>query len=363
MTAPNLFHALLSYRPREDRSSKENFLTEAFAYTLRTNTEVCRAWVRSLTGEPPEAFHGPIEVDTQVTLRVPDAKTWSIADMVIRCGLADSSELTLLFEHKWDSKADAGQLRRYCAIAAAKAKTTVVFIGATAMQLAAVKEHSEAVKLLRWQEVHDFLQKNGGDGVHDLVEFLALQGLGPTEPLSWPKLAAYIEGCSVENDCLRIAATLAERDWSFLPARFRSAYAPGKMRWGRIGIELNIHDWERPHLFLGFLLDGTDHQLPLVSPRTSIDLTLMLEADVKTTIDPAVLARRAEALNAPGVVVHHGPQLKSRWRKLVVREALTDTLRGKPSEAEQIDAIYTRLRQWGSLLFEGGELEKALKNL
>jgi hypothetical protein len=357
----NIFHSLFPYRPREDRSSKENFLTEAFAHTLRANPDVCRAWLATLTGEPLDALRGPLEVDTQVTLNAPDGKSWSILDMVIRCDLADGGELTILSEHKWDSKADCGQLDRYLLIAGTKAKARVVFIAPTVMQTAEVKQHTGAVTALLWQDVHDFLHKAGAEGVREFVSFLALQGLGPQEPLSWPKLAAYVASRSVEKDCLRLATQLKDRDWTFLPARFQTSSAIEKLRWGRIGVELNTK-WN-PGLFLGFLLDGEDHQLTLVSPRTSIDLMLAFDADPKMTLDTQVLAEHAEALRAPGVEILHGPQLKNKWRKLVVREALTETLRGKVTEAEQVDAIYGRLKRWCELLFAGGRLEKALSKM
>jgi hypothetical protein len=191
--------------------------------------------------------------------------------------------------------------------------------------------------------------------------FLALQGLGPKEPLSWPKLAAYVTSRSVERDCLRIATQLKECDWTFLPKRFQTSSALEKLRWGRVGIELN-KSWT-PGLFMGFLLDGEDHQLALVSPRTSIDLMLTLDADPKRTIDPTVLGLRAGALRAPGVEILHGAQLKNRWRKLVVREALADTIRGKPTEEAQVNAIYGRLRGWCETLFADGRLEKALAQM
>jgi hypothetical protein len=357
----NIFHSLLSYRPREDRSSKENFLTEAFAYTLRTNPEVCRAWLNHLSGEPIDALCGRIDVETQVRFSAPDDKTWSMVDMVIRCGLAGGDEIMILFEHKWDSPADCSQLDRYCEISGAQAKAEIVFIAPTVMQVAEVQHHTDVVKTVRWQDVHDFLQKTGADGVREFIEFLVLQGLGPSQPLSWPKLAAYVAGRSVEKDCLRIAAQLKERDWSFLPARFRASSSLERLRWGRIGLELN-KSWN-PALFMGFLLDGEDHQLTLISPRMSIDLMLTLDANPKSMIDATVLGPRAEALRTLGVDILHGAQIKNKWRKLVVREALADTIRGKPTEVEQVDAIYGRLTQWCSILFQGGQLEKALEKM
>ena len=358
---PNIYHSLLTHLPRHDRSSKENFLTEAFAHSLRTNPEVCRAWLSFVTGEPLDALRGPPDVETQGSFFAPDGKSWSIVDMVIRCGLANGGEMTVLSEHKWDSPADCGQLDRYLAIARTKPKGSVIFIAPTVTQIADVQHHTDAVKAIRWHDAYNFLNlhKTEADGIREFVEFLALQGFGPQEPLSWPKLAAYMASRSVEKDCLRLVAQLPGRDWSFLPKRFHGPSAYEKMKWGRIGIELNEH-WN-PCLFLGFLLDGHDHRLELVSP-TSIDLMLSLDmSDTSKVIEPTVLTPLAESLRAPGVSVLHGSQLKKGpWRKLVVREALADTIRGKPTEAEQVDAIYARLEHWSSTLFAGGQLAKVL---
>jgi hypothetical protein len=63
------------------------------------------------------------------------------------------------------------------------------------------------------------------------------------------------------------------------------------------------------------------------------------------------------------VEVLHGAQLKSKWRKVVVRESLADTIRGKATEAEQVDAIYRRLQGWCQGLFGDGEMEKALARM
>jgi hypothetical protein len=355
----NIFHALLTYRPREGRSSKENFLTEAFAHTLRTNPETCRAWLPNITGKPLSELRGDVEVETQVCLNAPAGNKWSIVDMVVRCGLADGGELTILFEHKWDSPARRDQIDDYVAIAQAMPNALVVFIAPTVMQIADIREHTSEVKTVQWQEVHEFLHRSGADGVREFVEFLALQGLGPREPLSWPKLAAYVTSRAVEGDCLRIAAALRERDWTFLPKRFQTSTAFDKPRWGRVGIELN-KDWN-PALFLGFLMNGDDHQLPLLAPQTSIDLMLALDhSDTKLVIDPKIVAPRAEALRAPGVDVLYGTQLKSKWRKIVIRESLVDTIRGKSTEAEQVEAIYLRLRSWCAGLFGDGKLDKVL---
>lgn len=318
---PNLLHSLFSYRPRDGHTPEENFLTEAFAHTLRANPEVGRAWLASMTGDPLSALGGDFHVETQASFFAPDGKSWSIPDMVVRCDLAGGGELTVLSEHKWRSPADLGQIGRYLEIAAAKAKGHVVFIGSTVMQVADIKRvHAERVKAIRWQDVDAFLEKTSAESVREFADFLALQGLGATTPLSWPKLAAYVTSRSVEADCLRLVQSLGHRvdaglqagEWSFLPERFQTANTYQKVRWGRVGVEL--HDGHWPGLFLGLLLDGQDHGLMLVSPSESIDLMLSLDADPKLAVDPAI-TQRADALRATGTDVMHGAALKNKWRK------------------------------------------------
>src|SRR5438309_812833 len=44
-STPNLFNALFEFHPRDGHSSKENFLSEAFAYVLTTCDGACDAWL------------------------------------------------------------------------------------------------------------------------------------------------------------------------------------------------------------------------------------------------------------------------------------------------------------------------------
>jgi hypothetical protein len=150
----------------------------------------------------------------------------------------------------------------------------------------------------------------------------------------------------------RVDAGLQAGEWIFLPKRFQTANTYQKLRWGRVGVEL--HDGHWPCLFLGLLLDGQDHALTLVSPNESIDLMLSLDADPKLTLDP-VIVQRADALRATGVDVMYGAALKNKWRKVVVREPLAETIRAKPTDEDQVEAIYARLRGWCENLFPDGE--------
>lgn len=186
---PNVFHSLLRYRPREGRSSQENFLTAAFAYTLRTNVDVCRDWLAHVSGTPIRTLLGAPTVKTQATFRAlnaPSGKTRSIVDMVISCGLAGGGELTVIFEHKWDAPADPRQIDDYSAIVESSANTLLVFIAPSALQIAKIEHHREDVKTLLWRDVYNFLRERDASGVQEFTNFLALVELHRDEPFCRP---------------------------------------------------------------------------------------------------------------------------------------------------------------------------------
>lgn len=179
----NIFDALLTYRPRESRSSKENFLTEAFAHTLRTHPDVCRAWLSELSGVSLDVLSGPLDVQTQDSATGPGGSFRSVLDMIVSCHLANGGEMRFLFEHKWDSAANCDQLDRYVKIAATMSHAIVVFIAPKAAQVAEVRRHARhnqvtKLKAIHWYDVQRFLGRmSNADRVREFAEFLMHQGL------------------------------------------------------------------------------------------------------------------------------------------------------------------------------------------
>ncbi len=49
--AANLFASLYSYRPGESLTPGENFLTEGFAYLLKSHEVVAKAWAQNVLSE------------------------------------------------------------------------------------------------------------------------------------------------------------------------------------------------------------------------------------------------------------------------------------------------------------------------
>ena len=66
--APNLFRGLLAYRPRIERESKENFLTEAFAYVLAMDPKVAAKIIEAFVEDRFEVKR-LLSIETQVSLR------------------------------------------------------------------------------------------------------------------------------------------------------------------------------------------------------------------------------------------------------------------------------------------------------
>lgn len=62
---PNLFLSLFEFHPRDGHTPKENFLTEAFAYLLRTDEPVLNVWLSRLLGRKIE--RATCEIKTRQT--------------------------------------------------------------------------------------------------------------------------------------------------------------------------------------------------------------------------------------------------------------------------------------------------------
>jgi hypothetical protein len=115
---PNLFEALFDFRPRDGHSPKENFLTESFAYLLRTDGAVCNRWLSVLLDR--DINGGTWEITTRQTEADVDAGTSIYPDLLIDGESSDGDQFAFYCEHKWDSRCDAAQLKKYGKLAARK---------------------------------------------------------------------------------------------------------------------------------------------------------------------------------------------------------------------------------------------------
>lgn len=178
---PNLFSALFNYRPRDTITLGENFLTEAFAYILKTERDILKSFLKKIdVAEDPQS----VEVHTQVkeTISESDSVTPDISvrpDMKIVSGGKDLA----LCEIKWDAPCDIEQLKRYQK-KASESESKIVFIGANLKQIIeARKQLRQDDKALSWGEIYHLIVKSNSkrqektDIPEQFADFLKEKGL------------------------------------------------------------------------------------------------------------------------------------------------------------------------------------------
>src|SRR5262249_40679802 len=122
----NLYSALFQFRPREDHTANENFLTELLVYELRYCRAAARAWVSLIT----DGRIRPRTVNLETRASHQDFETTtSIYPDISVSGIDQSGKpYSVLVEHKWDSSYSEAQLRRYSRIPVSGMKRYLAFV-------------------------------------------------------------------------------------------------------------------------------------------------------------------------------------------------------------------------------------------
>jgi hypothetical protein len=367
---PNLFLSLFEFHPRGTHTPKENFLTEAFAYLLRTESGVRNAWLSRLLGRPVAARE--CVVNTRQSEPDPELGSTAYPDLVLRGRLTDGTLFHVYCEHKWDSQCNAGQLARYKRLGVAKG-AQLAFVGATINQRreAAACFPDGDCNCFQWEQVFESLK-----GVPDLsplasefLDFLEEHGLSPGKPLTVEQMRAFLGSAGFLETLARFAALLHENySWEVIPKRYH-ANCYVEDRWGRVTVCFDTQGW-KPGLSLGFLYSVHDHKVRFVNPGKGIDLMLRIGAIPKDTretriIQPVldVLERKRQVLrNSAGSVLLLGePGNGNRHSLLIVRDCLADVIADASTEQDQLIRIHDRLHAWLTTLFADGELEAAFR--
>lgn len=364
--ARGIFEELYSYRPRAGSTPAENFLTQAFAYILRTNRAACEAFVEAvLRGRGSAAVTGSYSVNTQLA-RGTESDS-GIPDMQIEATLGDERHVFIVSEHKWDAPVDGGQLRRYARSLRRSDVSRLVLIANTPELPDDAPEVGEQFVALTWSDVYELLlpvaATDGALLVREFLQFLDANRMGKREAISIARLAAFTFGESVLETCRDVAGLLARKKWPSVPPALRpSTPVAKKLQWGRVGIQFNS-DWERsPGLFLGFLVDPEDHGVVLCEPSRGFDVMLTIDKMPKLEPDTAKVLRALRRVQKQcGRIRIEGPSdLRNTWRLLMIRTPVADAIREAKTLDEQVHAVHTVLSGWCEALFEGGELERAL---
>ena len=360
---PNLFEGLFNFAPRDGHTPRENFLSEAFAYILRTSEGALDAWVSDVFARRVHCESFDVRTrgrkDTENDSPV-------FPDMSIRGTIADGEAFEILSEHKWDSRCNSNQLCSYARIAQ-KSGAHLIFIGANHRQKReAAASHPAVARCYLWEDVFRVLNEipEPSEIFKEFLNFMAAKGLSPGQPLSLQKMQAFLQSAGFVKSLERLAEKLRnDFEWNCIPSRYRGGMKVTD-RWGRVAIEFATPDW-KPTITVGFLYDGGDHKVMLLNAREGIDLFLRIEAGPKEQagIKPVmeVLHRKRQALDALGANVILRGESGNVNTVVLVRSCLAHLIDQTTTEEEQVCRVHREVESWIKVLFGDGELESAFK--
>lgn len=280
---------LSRYAPSEKSAPIENFITEAFAWLLRHDSEVQHCVLELIKSKRTDhdvisfELENELQISTQVNFNglYPDMQLTSKAH-----------GWTLVFEHKVWSELHHNQLDGYRDYAKQHfSRFALVLITARSSQ------HQQRPDIaLCW---HEIAKKINGLGNHDekqawlrqeFISLLDAQGLLDITPINPLSLNYYHEVKKVDGQLTSICKAAMNHSWALVSNKTVTFELAKKVRsaWGRIGLEFvsppsNSTDylpWE-PGLFCGFFIHGDDVNFkeemragPLAAVTLSIDSSL-----------------------------------------------------------------------------------------
>ncbi len=363
----SLLTALRSYHPRENHDPLENFITEAFAWLLVNNPGFGRFYLGKILERlrlPELPAGAPIEWRTQVNLR------GVFPDLVGAIGGE-----TFLFEHKAWSHLHGNQLANYRNAAAAEYPETIHRLILVVGGRHLIDQNPDLG--LCWHEVHAWIGEwrshKEYEAEHLFADFQHLlenEGMGPPAPVSHESILAFRFTRTFEASLCDLARRAFHHPWSMelnglsVEPRMPShrGWTDGQDPWGRVGINLlgDLPDWS-PGLFVGFLINPTNHRVKWASPDCP-DFGAIL--DVNIELDPTydkteAFARLRDAL--PKQIAQTCPDYclldhlaqsgePNRWHPFHVRRPMVELLRGTQTADEQ----YARF------VFEASRLARAI---
>lgn len=404
----SLFKFLTGYVPTEKRESKEDFLTQAFAWLLKEVEGFSEAYIRFLKQnekkelpsnfekiELPSKFEN-IEIITQKELKGctrEDGKEGRL-DLLISV----NSNTYFICEHKVDSELSEDQIKKYMDNKAEIDPTpTAKFY--SVLLTKSVSQHKQPANVsIIWGDIKEFvdnfLQEKSSteDKYRFLLEqfsfYLSERGLEKAKAINKDELEKYdytkykedkymvgliktldyfnyrlLDEIQDDSELKRICPNIDKlSDAPYEPIFHRS-------RWGRRGIDLFADLWDprgknkmkkeydmskpawwKPGLFIGFLLDPKDHKLEAEACKCGLDIILTLDGVGKNYN----IKKENQKLNSITNVLNIQDsqfdcltidKLKNPYRLVVLRRPLIDTLTVDSIFVEDIDKQYELYRK------------------
>jgi hypothetical protein len=367
----SLLVSLRKYRPRDKTDPLENFITEAFAWLLRSSSEVTNALVELIN----ENSTVDIVMSGEITISTQENFAGTYPDMVF-----STQEMTIVFEHKIWSELHSNQLENYRSFISKKTdQHQVVLITARTYQH---KQNPDVA--LCWYQVYkklEIVNQSTDDSQLSwaLDEFLMLlrsEGLGPASPINPFAITHYQEAAQLEEQLGNLIQQSSHLDW---PLNEHFSCESLKSRYGRVGLEFckvlpsGKRKW-LPGIFCGFLLNGKDHHAnDLLNDGLKVSVIMDFnEAGQKFYPDSEAYKSFVNELNNL-VEKHEGWVLSDRatqsnvnlnkWHPLILVKSMANLFQGKSKLDEQIAEFHHEICIIQNLILEAPSFQRFIEEL
>ena len=364
------------YASSHQTSPAENFITEAFAWLLKHDEAVRKAYVEVLASKVPQhqteimKLSLSADVETQVNFggKYPDL-FWSSID----------NDFCLIFEHKVWSELHNKQLSNYRKFAEEHLSKPFLIALVTGHS----GQHRQSPDLaLCWYEITTLIENLSSNGTstenwlrNEFVNLLKSNGLVNSTPLNPLAIAYYNEVQNIDKQLYEIVRRTVQRSWVICesnqtvnfnhPPRHRNARGRYDA-FGRIGLEfssvntLNDESGWIPGVFCGFIINGDDHLVhdllkngPIAAMVLSVNKPLQSKLKSNGYYDLMVKELR-EKLPSDWELsdrTESGNKLNS-WHPLVIYKKLSSFFEGTQNLDQQTEMFIKEMQALQKLLVE-----------
>ena len=345
----DLFTSLRKYRPRDGHDPLENFITEAFAWLLRSDINFSNYFLSKIRKELNSSVKIPNNIKksnwlTQVNW---DGK---FPDMI--CEL---DGYVFIFEHKtYNSNLHWDQLNNYKNYAEKTYLShNVIIITASKSQHDKKQPYDLAlcwsdiyVYIENWLETEDCKSEHKF-AFESFLKLLIDQDMGAIAPISQDAIRCFYSSYKFEEKVKSLSEEIFKYEWESI-VKLSDCKPEILHGWGRYGFTLFSRPWI-PSIFIGFMIDGRDHHttpvLEAISPDFSIVISFASEThrDYPRNILYQNFIKNLRGLNNiidPDIDFYEHLQDSTKqehnpWHPIHIRKPMIDLLKGTKTTLDQ----------------------------
>ncbi len=243
----SLFSYLISYIPTDKRESKEDYLTQMFAWILENVEGIATTYVQFLSekaGIMLEDNNQEMDIEISTQTVIPNGRI----DLLIKV----NKKIGFICEHKVHSELSENQINKYMENASLLGTERYYSVLLTFSTL----QHTQAADVsIVWSDIYEMIENVIRDYesedafvLNQFMKYLAENGMGKTEAISPESMLDYWPAINLEYKLDGLFKQIITADFERLCPGIKEVgteYAPTytRSRWGRLGIDF-FSNWK-----------------------------------------------------------------------------------------------------------------------